>query len=193
MEDHRMLTFTEAARHRILDVLDDLGGGALRISLDPASSPLAPTFELQLVEPDDREPEDVVLDAAGLQVILPGDSRSRLEGAVVDYAEGTFDVALAAAAMPAMQGELAARVQAVLEQRVNPAVAGHGGRITLVGLQQNVAYVRMSGGCQGCGLASVTLRKGVERMLREAIPELAGVQDVTDHADGRNPFYAAHT
>ncbi len=185
-----MLTFTEAARARVRSFLEDFGDdGALRISLEEGASPLAPQFELELVDPSDHPDDDLVLDAGDFTVYVEAASASRLEDAVVDFEGGAFEVALAAQA-PAGEGELADRVAQVIEVRVNPAIAAHGGRITLVGVHENVAYVRMSGGCQGCGLAAVTLRQGVERMLREAIPEIAGVRDVTDHAGGRNPFYA---
>ena len=73
---------------------------------------------------------------------------------------------------------------------VAPMIAAHGGRIALVEVRENVAYLEMSGGCQGCGMARVTLRHGVERMIREAVPEIAGIVDVTDHAAGTRPYYA---
>ena len=185
-----MLTLTDAARARVRAFLDDFGtDGALRIALLQGGSPLAPEFELDLVEAADRAGDDVVFDAGDFPVYIEAGSAPRLEGAVVDFAGGAFEIALAGGgAIPG--GDLAARVAQVLEQRVNPSIAAHGGRITLAGVQDNVAYVRMTGGCQGCGLAAVTLRQGVERTLRAAVPELLGVRDVTDHADGRNPFYA---
>jgi len=187
-----MLTLTEAARARVRAFLQDFGtDGALRIALIPGGSPLAPEFELDLVEASDRAGDDLVLDTGDFPVYVEAGSAPRLQGAVVDFTGGAFEIALAAGgAIPG--GDLAARVAEVLEQRVNPSIAAHGGRITLAGVQDNVAYVRMTGGCQGCGLAAVTLRQGVERTLRAAVPELVGVRDVTDHADGRNPFYAKH-
>jgi Fe/S biogenesis protein NfuA len=184
-----MLTFTEAARARVRSFLADFGDdGALRISLEAGASPLAPQFELELIEPGDHEGDDVVLNSGDFPVYVEAASAERLEGAVVDFSGGAFEVALSAEA-PLLGGELAERVARVIEERVNPGIAAHGGRIALMGVHDQVAWVRMSGGCQGCGLAAVTLRQGVERMLREAVPEIVGVRDVTDHAGGRNPFY----
>ena len=184
-----MLTFTVAARERVLAFLDDFGNdGALRVALLDGSSPLAPEFELELVESSDHDADDVAFDAGGFPVFVDATSAPRLEGAVVDFAGGTFEIALPAG-QPVVGGDLAARVADALERRINPSVAAHGGRITLVGVQDDIAYVRMTGGCQGCGLAAVTLRQGVERMVREAVPEIVGVRDVTDHAGGRNPFF----
>jgi Fe-S cluster biogenesis protein NfuA len=80
----------------------------------------------------------------------------------------------------------------VLEDQVNPAIASHGGRADLVALDEDkkVAYIKLSGGCQGCAMSRMTLSQGIETMLKESIPELTGVLDVTDHASGENPFYA---
>ncbi len=185
-----MLTFTAAARERVLAFLQDFGSdGALRVALRDGTSPLAPEFELDLVEASDRTADDVAFDAGGFSVFVDGASAARLDGAVVDVIGGAFEIALAPGQAIA-GGELAARVAQAIEQRVNPGIAAHGGRITLVGVRDNVAYVRMTGGCQGCGLAAVTLRQGVERMVRAAVPEILAVRDVTDHAHGTNPFYA---
>ncbi len=185
-----MLTFTDAARDRVLALLRDFGSdGALRVALRDGSSPLAPEIELDLGESSDHAGDDLAFDAGGFPVFVDAASAPRLEGALVDFSRGAFEIALPPGEAIA-DGELAARVADAIEHRVNPGIAAHGGRITLVGVHDNVAYVRMSGGCQGCGLAAVTLRQGVERMLRAAVPEIVAVRDVTDHAHGTNPFYA---
>jgi cystathionine gamma-synthase len=82
-------------------------------------------------------------------------------------------------------------LQRVLDEEVNPAVAAHGGRVILVGLVAGRALIRLEGGCQGCSLAQVTVRQGVERLVRGRLPEIVAVVDVTDHAAGTNPFYTA--
>ena len=79
----------------------------------------------------------------------------------------------------------------IFDQRVNPMVAGHGGRVDLIDVQDGVVLVRMMGGCQGCGMASVTLRQGIEATLRQLAPEIAGLVDITDHAAGTNPYFAS--
>ena len=85
---------------------------------------------------------------------------------------------------------LADRVRAVLEQQINPALASHGGGIVLVDVKDDKVYVQLSGGCQGCAGARMTLKAGVERVLREQIPEVKEVIDATDHAGGGDPFYS---
>lgn len=191
-----MLTFTDAAREMIRTFMAEgfVDNPALRVAV-ANGSPFAPEYEITLVE---AEPEDgdAVLDAGGFTVLVDRESASRLEGATVDYVErdavSGFEVRnprLEAAGAAARTGPIAERVQRVLDERINPGVAAHGGHITLVGVQENVVYLEMGGGCQGCGLARVTLRQGVERMIREAVPEVVEIRDVTDHAAGENPFY----
>ncbi len=82
------------------------------------------------------------------------------------------------------------RVQELIDSAINPAVAGHGGYIELLDVKDSTVYLRMGGGCQGCGAADVTLKAGIERMIFEEVPEVTEVLDVTDHASGTNPYYA---
>jgi Fe/S biogenesis protein NfuA len=81
------------------------------------------------------------------------------------------------------------RIQKILDEVINPAVAGHGGFVELLDFKENVAYLKLGGGCQGCGMVNVTLKQGIEATLKEEIPQLAGVIDQTDHAGGTNPYY----
>jgi Fe/S biogenesis protein NfuA len=91
-----------------------------------------------------------------------------------------------------VESDLAKLAIAVLDNEVNPSIASHGGRADLVAMDdaQKVAYIKMSGGCQGCSMSRMTLSQGIETALRGAIPELTDVRDITDHASGVNPFYA---
>jgi len=104
-------------------------------------------------------------------------------------------VAPKAAAPPATPGAdddaLYERVADLFESQVNPMVARHGGRVELIDVQDAVVMVRMAGGCQGCGMADVTLRQGIEAMLQQHVPDVKGVVDITDHAAGSNPYFAA--
>ena len=84
------------------------------------------------------------------------------------------------------------KVQKFLEEQINPAVASHGGYITLLDVQGKKLFIQMGGGCQGCGMASVTLREGVETSLRQSFPEIEEILDITDHSSGENPYFTAH-
>src|SRR5438034_1240631 len=83
------------------------------------------------------------------------------------------------------------RVAELFETQVNPMVARHGGRVELIDVQDAFVMLRMAGGCQGCGMADVTLRQGIEAMLQQAVPEVKGIVDITDHTAGANPYFAA--
>lgn len=86
--------------------------------------------------------------------------------------------------------EVRRRVQQVLDTVINPAVASHGGMVTLLDVSNNAVFLEFGGGCQGCGMVSVTLKYGVERTIRDEVPEIGEILDTTDHAAGRNPYYA---
>ena len=88
-----------------------------------------------------------------------------------------------------MSAELMTKVQELIDSTINPAVAGHGGFVQLVDVKDNKVYIQMGGGCQGCGAADVTLKAGIERLIKEELPEIEEVLDSTDHASGTNPYY----
>jgi len=91
---------------------------------------------------------------------------------------------------PAATGGLADRVRRVLDAEINPAIAAHRGRVVLAGVDQGWVRVRLEGGCQGCSLAEVTLRQGIEPLLRASVPDMVGLIDVTDHEAGTAPFFS---
>ena len=86
--------------------------------------------------------------------------------------------------------EVRRRVQQVLDSQINPGVAAHGGFVELIDVQDDNIFIKMGGGCQGCGAADVTLKMGVERLIREEVPQVREILDTTDHAGGANPYYA---
>jgi Fe-S cluster biogenesis protein NfuA len=87
-------------------------------------------------------------------------------------------------------GDLAEAARAVLDAEINPAIAAHRGRVTVAGVTGGWIRVRLEGGCQGCSLAEVTLRQGIEPVLRARLPEMTGLVDVTEHEEGTDPFFS---
>ena len=85
--------------------------------------------------------------------------------------------------------EIQAKIAHILEKEINPMVAAHGGHVSLLGVKGNTVYLKLGGGCQGCGQADVTLKQGIETAIRLAAPEVGDILDSTDHASGRNPYY----
>lgn len=190
-----MLTFTDRARQMILRFAEATDDPKIRIAVH--GSPFAPQYEFALVDEEPADGDRVVA-MQGFRVVIDESSASRIEGATVEWVEsdrGTgFEVSnpnVRKLGETEPTGELATRVRQVLETQVNPAVASHGGEISLVDIDDDVVYLELGGGCQGCGMARVTLKQGVERMLKEAVPEVRGIVDVTDHAAGANPYYTA--
>ncbi len=90
---------------------------------------------------------------------------------------------------PGLETAIGKAVREVLDRRINPAVAAHGGHIALVDVQDDTVYIRLEGGCQGCGMADVTLKQGVVTEIQAVAPTIKSVLDVTDHAGGTNPYY----
>jgi Fe/S biogenesis protein NfuA len=90
-----------------------------------------------------------------------------------------------------MSADLKVKVQQLIDDMINPAVAGHGGYVELIDVRESTVYLQMGGGCQGCGAADITLKAGIERLIKEELPEVTEVLDTTDHAAGQNPFYTA--
>ena len=196
-----MITFTDRAREMVLSFLgdDEESSQALRIRVRMEKG--SPEFDLTLVDPEERTDEERVVDTGDFAVYLLESDVEAIEGSTVDYVDRVnasgFEVRAATASSPESKakpdngepsGEIAERVRDVLDSQVNPAIASHGGLISLVNVEDTEIYVEMSGGCQGCALSAATLRQGVERMLREAVPELTEVHDVTDHSSGENPY-----
>lgn len=106
-------------------------------------------------------------------------------------ASGTTPISEAVTATQLPAEEVRRRVQQVLDGIINPAVASHGGVVSLLEVTNNTVFLEFGGGCQGCGMVSVTLKYGVERTIRDEVPEVGEILDTTDHAAGRNPYYTA--
>jgi Fe/S biogenesis protein NfuA len=155
------------------------------------------SYELAFVPLADRAENWVEERHDGLAVIFPKADIGKLDGALLELTEQGLAMnnpnspAPPAMSAPAgdLEGPLVDRVQQVLAEQVNPAIASHGGGAELVSIDGTIAYLRLFGGCQGCGLAQVTLKQGIERIILESIPELSQVVDVTDHASGEDPYY----
>lgn len=198
MPDDLVVTFSDIASERIRNYIeeDDTPQLAVRVSVQSAS-PIAPEYEMALIEPDEWRDEDVSFDGGGFEVVVDPESAKILRGTTIDWVESLHGSGfkfenpnLKPLGSEPLEGPLVDRVKRVIDERVNPGVAMHGGRITLVDIRENIVYVSMGGGCQGCGMAGVTLTQGIKEMIKEAAPEVVDVRDVTDHASGANPYYS---
>ena len=191
-----MVTFTDGAKaHVVAFLAEESEPLAVRIEvLD--SSPLAPQYDLALIEESERESGDQVYEQGGFEVVVPQSSADLLQGATVDWVESMqgsgFKVEnpnIVPIGEGLAEGPLADRVKQVIEMQVNPAIASHGGSVTLVEVREDVVYLEMMGGCQGCGMAAVTLAQGIRRIIMENVPDVRDIVDVTNHDAGVNPYY----
>lgn len=192
------IRFTDKAREMVLAFLNEEADHeyyALRVAVE-SKNPFAPRCSVALVEAEYVNGTDHVFEADGFRVTVDPESAKLLEGGQVDWVEipgkRGFEVQsehLRPVGSLPLEGPFAERVKMVIERDINPFAATHGGTIRLVEVRRNTVYIQMSGRCQGCGLAGVTLREGVERMLRQAVPEIESIVDMTDHGAGLNPYY----
>jgi len=194
-----ILTVTDAARDKILEVREgepDAASLALWVEIQGEAAG-AYTYSMDLRPVEDAGQDDVVQHDDLLSVVIDGASAERLVGATLDLSAGAGMVMQnpnhpeppAAAPAADLSGPLAQQALALLEQEINPQIAAHGGRADLVAVEDGSVYLRLSGGCQGCGQAAATLKQGIEVAIRDAMPEIQRVVDVTDHAAGTNPYF----
>ncbi len=210
IESEQILTLTPEAYDIVLDALhkeDATGELALFVEVTGIARG-GYTYDLYFSEVADSADETVVQKEDGLTIVIPTASADKLRGSRLEFSrDGGGGLVLVNPNGPSpeeanpgvppevlakgLDFDLAKRAVLVLEQHVNPSIASHGGRADLVALddEKMVAFVRLSGGCQGCAMSRMTLSQGIEVTLKEQLPELVGVVDVTDHTSGENPFY----
>jgi Fe/S biogenesis protein NfuA len=212
--DESVFTVTERARTKIAEIrAAEPNADTLALWIEVSGqSGVDFTYDLYFQPVADADDDDAVQHHDDVPVVIPAASVDKLRGATLDLSRDpqggmviTNPNKPAAAPRPAspaspamgeapsgdLTGPVAERVAQVLEEQINPAIAAHGGFAELVAVDDDVAYLRLSGGCQGCGLAAVTLSQGIEVAIRDSIPEITRVVDVTDHESGDNPYFEA--
>ncbi len=191
-----MLTITPAARDYFAGLLKQQATGTnLRLRTLNAGTPAA-DVELTFCPPGQEQTEDSAVDCQQFVLYVDQASTQSLDGAMIDFEGNAMGGELSIRA-PGLKGQrpdesspLRERVEWVLEARINPMVASHGGRVGLVELtDQGDVVLQFGGGCHGCGMVDVTLKQGIETTMKQEIPEVRRVIDATDHASGENPYY----
>ena len=188
------VTITDRARAKLQSLFQQQGESVvgLRI-LAEAISPLYANYHLSFVQQGEAKKDDVIIEDGGIRFFVDPDSLPYVDGATLDYLEtpwaGQFRIQPPPPPRPQLKGPVAQKLQKLIDERINPALAMHGGHVVLVDVKDNVAYIELGGGCRGCGMVNVTLKQGIETMIKEYIPEIKEVLDVTDHASGTNPYY----
>jgi len=200
-----IVEITDAALEKIIALRDGEGIPDLHLGLRITGvGPQGFVYETAFLRTEDLGSTDIIEDHGGLPVSIALDSVDNLRGAVLDLSGDGSGPGLVmrnpnvpTPSLPGgelgdleLTGSPEEKVRTLLNERINPAIASHGGVAHLVAVDGSVAQLELGGGCQGCGLAAVTLRQGIERAILDAIPEIEEVIDVTDHSMGTNPFYA---
>jgi len=207
-----ILSVSDKARKRVLEIRSgEEGGDTLALWVEVVGAAGGEwAYDLYFDVADEAAAEDVVQHGDDLTIVIPWESVERVKGATLDMSRDLLNPGLVinnpnkppqppgpaspqiSHGPPAdLSGPVPQRVQQVLDQQINPSLASHGGQATLVAIEEGTAYLRLGGGCVGCGMATVTLSQGIEVAIKEAVPEIEHVVDVTDHASGTNPYYEA--
>ena len=146
---------------------------------------------LTMVDAGEEPEDDFELDFDGLTLFVEPQDVEYLDGIAIHWefkGEGVngfgFDNP-----NPLWHDPIALRIQELFDANINPGIASHGGFVDLLGVEGKVAYIRLGGGCQGCGLADVTLKQGIEVAIKESVPEIEEIADATDHDAGTNPYF----
>lgn len=197
------LTITDNARTQIQAALEQQQPQKTALRIEATTNGTAEfAYGMRLVDTDDLREGDEIVENNGVKVLVDPASARNLEGATVDYEDGIlrsgfrFDnpnqpniPELGEGPRGDLSGPTADKVEQLINTEINSAVAAHGGKVNFVGVKENRAYLSFGGGCHGCGMVDVTLKQGIEARIKELVPEIEEVVDVTDHSAGENPFY----
>jgi len=202
--DSRILTITEDALEKLLEIRSmepDAESLALVLSISGAKGTEF-TYAMHMTPLDQLDADDVLETHGDLSVAVPPSSITNLTGATLGMSQNLLQPGMSIdnpnspspqilgdGPPPDLSGPAAEQVDHVIQNQINPAIASHGGFVELVAVEETVVYVRLGGGCQGCGLAAVTLSQGIESTIVSMVPDILQVIDVTDHNAGENPFY----
>jgi Fe/S biogenesis protein NfuA len=195
-----MVTFTEKAKEQVRIFLEgkDPQNWGLRIRVQGGTN-----FNFYLQDLKALTTDDWILDVEGRKVVIPKAHEKELQGATIDWMEKPFNTGFKIELNPSyipktpqtppldMDDPRVKKINDVLENEINPALASHGGFAQLLGLKDNIVYMQLGGGCQGCGMVDLTLKNGIEMRIKEEVPEILRIVDQTDHDQGMNPYYQA--
>ena len=187
------ITVTDTAANKFADALEaeGLDGYGIRVLAQRREGGRI-MYGLDFVDADSIKPTDHKLQFERVWVVIDSAAADLIAGTSVDYVERADGAGFKFDNPNAVRGwtdPVAGRLQELIDNSINPSIAAHGGAVELVSIKSGTAYLKMLGGCQGCGMAAVTLRQGIEKQVLSTIPEIERISDVTDHAAGENPYY----
>jgi Fe/S biogenesis protein NfuA len=186
-----MINFTDTARVKVEDLLtkDDHKDMSLRVQIMGRGAG-GFQYSMRFVPEGEATESDELISFDSFSVIVDKESLENLKGATVDFKEDSYQRGFAIDnPNPVWKDAVAQEVQDLLDAKINPGLASHGGFVALLDYKDDVAYIGFGGGCQGCGMIDVTMKNGVEATILDAIPQVKQVLDTTDHRSGEKPYY----
>ena len=186
--DESFFTIGPEALKQIQAQQDDASDGWL-LAVEP-KSPTKGVYTLRSLKDDDTE-QMQRFQKEGIIFWMDFSLLPFLEGTEIQLDEdtGEIEVVNEGLGIGKLRGNFEDRVRQVLDEQVNPMVASHGGVVSLSRIENGEVFLRFGGGCQGCGMVDVTLKQGVEVMMKESVPDIIAIHDATDHDSGSNPYY----
>ena len=201
-KNDNLMELTQSAIDKIAELMASRGKGpqAVRVIVH-LGGPGGGQSEFKFVGLEEKTEEDTVLEMGPFPMYLDPQAATSLHGAKVDFNEQKYSSGFHIEYEDPLESYLnsqrkdwgddpvAARVQQVVDEQINPGVAGHGGWVLLLDVKDETAYIEMGGGCRGCAISQMTLKQGIERIITQEVPEINQVLDTTDHSEGENPYY----
>lgn len=205
VKNETILEVSEAAVNKIAELIETRGRPdlAVRVAIRGRLPGGGYQTEFKFMGRDEAEDGDLVQNAGFFDFLIQPDVAEKIRGSKVDFDKSRYSAGFnieypdngpyppGVEARKDWDDPVAQKVQAVIDDYINPGVAGHGGWVLLHDVRTQKAFVEMGGGCQGCGLSAVTLRAGIEEAIMHAVPEIQEVVDITEHEAGESPYYSA--
>jgi len=187
-----MITFTDEATSRISEYVEQMEGclGIRIVARQMGHHHFG--YDITLVTGSDVNDDDTVTDLGSFNCYTDPASTDNLDGATVDWVTDVSGAGFKIdnpKAVVSWDDPVAQKVQQVLDDKVSPSLASHGGWVELTKVEGDAAFIEFGGGCQGCGMSQVTLKEGIEQAILTDVPEIKRVLDGTDHDAGANPYY----
>ncbi len=202
--ENQIIQLSQAATAKIAELIETRGkpGLVVRVAIRGSLPGGGYQTEFKFQERSEAAEADIVQPAGSFDLIFEPTVAEKIQGSKVDFDEKRYSAGFNIEYPPRnlfppgvearhdWTDPLAQQVQKVIDETINPGVAGHGGWVLLTDVKDKSVYVQMGGGCQGCGLSAVTLRAGIENAIKQAVPDVQEIVDVTAHEAGENPYYS---
>ena len=180
-----LITFTKKAEQNIDKWIEQYSPQMKAIKIDLKGQ----DYSLSVVSKTQEIEHSFSIEKHSLKIYFLHRFIRLVEGATIDFEKDNFTIDHPRMHEERRNGNIKEQVSQILEEKINPMVAMHGGVISLLDVKDDKVYIEMGGGCQGCGMSAVTLKQGIETAIKDNFPEINEILDITDHAAGTNPYY----